>query len=425
MIMDKRKIYITPNQYGLLKESEWNFHFGNLHNGKPYYSDNKYQMAGRETGHFGSGTYFSTYRGEFDNRSSVVDKYSDGYGISNPNFIEVADHIYRVDFDLYKNLYRVRSKKQGDVLYTMLADLNHMFNRITVNGNFYPNRAKYDNSDLYQRIKANADGLGLKCPSYYELTRMAQGLGKDENDVRSFSTVFMEWNGYNGVNVSGVDYYDNTKHGSVIYDLSKVNDDMEEVTPKELYSGYKDSSYDDTVVQGYGINPRIEALKGDYSEWCHKLNDMPLPSALRLLKNYTSSGNILSYFNVSELNDDLIKRYLRILFVKRPKDRWSNPIDEEMLKGRGDRYWAELIDKCGAYYWVNYVSDDKYHSMLINLLSAFSWNIPWDLSIEEERKKKEEYYNKLMCYMQRDLTDYEKRYIREDYFEEDDEEGVQ
>jgi hypothetical protein len=63
--------------------------------------------------------------------------------------------------------------------------------------------------------------------------------------------------------------------------------------------------------------------------------------------------------------------------------------------------------------------------MLINLLSAFSWNIPWDLSIEEERKKKEEYYNKLMCYMQRDLTDYEKRYIREDYFEEDDEEGVQ
>lgn len=411
-----RKVYITPKQYGVLKESEWNFHFGKEHNGKPYISDNKYQMAGRETGHFGSGTYFSTYKGEFDNRSSVVDKYGDGYGVSNPNFIEVADHIYRVDFDLYKNLYRVRSKRQGDVLYTMLADLNHMFNRITVNGNFYPNRARYDNSDLYQRIKANADGLGLRCPSYYELTRMAQR----HEGVQSFSTLFMEYNGYNGVNVSGVDYYDNTKHGSVIYDLSKVNDDMEEVTPKELYSGYKDSSYDNTVVQGYGGNPRIEALKGEYIDWYNKLNDMSLSSALRLLKNYTSSGEILSYFIVSKLNEELIKRYLRILFVKKPRGRWSNPIDDEIVNGKHDKYWAELIDKCGAYYWVNYVPDNKYHSMLINLLSAFSWNIPWSVNADEERRMKEEYLNKLMSYMQRELTDYEKEYIKEDYFDEDE-----
>ena len=411
-----RKVYITPKQYGVLKESEWNFHFGKEHNGKPYISDNKYQMAGRETGHFGSGTYFSTYKGEFDNRSSVVDKYGDGYGVSNPNFIEVADHIYRVDFDLYKNLYRVRSKRQGDVLYTMLADLNHMFNRITVNGNFYPNRARYDNSDLYQRIKANADGLGLRCPSYYELTRMAQR----HEGVQSFSTLFMEYNGYNGVNVSGVDYYDNTKHGSVIYDLSKVNDDMEEVTPKELYSGYKDSSYDNTVVQGYGGNPRIEALKGEYIDWYNKLNDMSLSSALRLLKNYTSSGEILGYFIVSKLNEELIKRYLRILFVKKPRGRWSNPIDDEIVNGKHDKYWAELIDKCGAYYWVNYVPDNKYHSMLINLLSAFSWNIPWSVNADEERRMKEDYYNKLMSYMQRDLTDYEKEYIKEDYFDEDE-----
>lgn len=411
-----RKVYITSKQYGVLKESEWNFHFGKEHNGKPYISDNKYQMAGRETGHFGSGTYFSTYKGEFDNRSSVVDKYGDGYGVSNPNFIEVADHIYRVDFDLYKNLYRVRSKRQGDVLYTMLADLNHMFNRITVNGNFYPNRARYDNSDLYQRIKANADGLGLRCPSYYELTRMAQR----HEGVQSFSTLFMEYNGYNGVNVSGVDYYDNTKHGSVIYDLSKVNDDMEEVTPKELYSGYKDSSYDNTVVQGYGGNPRIEALKGEYIDWYNKLNDMSLSSALRLLKNYTSSGEILGYFIVSKLNEELIKRYLRILFVKKPRGRWSNPIDDEIVNGKHDKYWAELIDKCGAYYWVNYVPDNKYHSMLINLLSAFSWNIPWSVGAEEERRMKEEYLNKLMSYMQRELTDYEKEYIKEDYFDEDE-----
>ena len=229
-----RKVYINPKQYNIIKESEWNFHFGNDHSGKSYYSDNKYQMAGRETGHFGSGTYFSTYRDIND-----IDKYGELNSNQNPNFIEIKDHMYRVDFDFYKNLYRVRSKKQGDVLYTMLANLNHMANKIAYMGHFSSKDANYSNSRLYQEIKANADGLGLRCPSYYELTRMAQKLGQNDNDIRSFSTVFMEWNGYNGVNVSGVDYYDNTKHGSVIYDLSKVNADMEEVSPKNLFSGFE------------------------------------------------------------------------------------------------------------------------------------------------------------------------------------------
>ena len=291
-----KKVYISDKQCGMISESEWNFHFGKNHNGKPYGSDSRFSMAGRETGHFGSGTYFSTYRGTYDNRGDEIDRRNDERNM-NPNFIAIDGGLYRVDFDLYKNLYRVWSKKQGDVLYTMLSDLNHMFYRI-ISGN------SYDNSDLYQRIMANADGLGLRCPSYYELTRMAQR----HEGVQSFSTLFMEYNGYNGVNVSGIDYYDNTKHGSVIYDLSKVNDDMEEVTPKELYSGYKDSSYDNTVVQGYGGNPRIEALKGEYIDWYNKLNDMSLSSALRLLKNYTSSGEILGYFIVSKLNEELIKR---------------------------------------------------------------------------------------------------------------------
>ena len=210
-----RKVYINPKQYNIIAESEWNFHFGKEHNMRPYLSDNKFRMAGRETGHFGSGTYFSTYR---DNDS--LNQYRDG---GNPNFIQVGDNVYRVDFDLYKNLYRVSSKKQGAVLYTMLRNLNRMSNRISHLGRFNRSNAFYDNADLYQKIKSNADGLGLKCPSYYELTRMAQRLGQDEDNIRSLSTIFMEWNGYNGVNVSGIEYYDSRMHGSVIYDLSKVD----------------------------------------------------------------------------------------------------------------------------------------------------------------------------------------------------------
>ena len=415
-----RKVYITPKQYGVLKESEWNFHFGNNHNGEPYLSDNKRQMGGRETGHFGSGTYFSTYRGEFDNRSSVVDKYGDGYGVTNPNFIEVADHIYRVDFDLYKNLYRVRSKKQGDVLYTMMRNLNNMYNKIAYQGYYNPKTANYDNAENYQIIRKNAKALGLRCPSYYELTRMAQR----HEGIQSFSTVFMEWNGYNGVNVSGVDYYDNTKHGSVIYDLSKTDTEMEEVQPSNLFTGFKDSSYDDTIVKSGYDDEIVDSLRGEYITWYDKLNNMPIIRALRVLKNYTDSGNILSYFNVKNLNPELIKRYLRMIYVKNPNGYWNDPVYENFIVGDNAKYYASLIDEYGAYYWVNYVPRAKtYGSVLTNLLSNFTWNIPWSVNADEERRMKEEYYNKLMSYMQRDLTDYEKQYIREDYFEENDEQG--
>ena len=412
-----RKVYITPKQYGVLKESEWNFHFGKNHNGEPYLSDNKRQMGGRETGHFGSGTYLSTYKGEFDNRSSVVDKYSDGYGISNPNFIEVADHIYRVDFDLYKNLYRVRSKKQGDILYTMMRNLNNMYNKIAWLGYFNPKSANYDNAENYQIIKRNAEALGLRCPSYYELTRMAQR----HEGIQSFSTVFMEWNGYNGVNVSGVDYYDNTKHGSVIYDLSKTDTEMEEVQPKNLWTGFKDSSYDDTIVSNGYSDEIFDSLRGDYIGWYDKLNDMPLKNALRVLKNYTDGGNVLHGYVVKRLNPELIKRYLRMVFVKNPNSRWNDPVFEEFVDGDDARNYTKLIEEYGAYYWVNYVPKKKsYDSILTNLLSNFTWNIPWSVEAKEERRMKEEYLNKLMSYMQRELTDYEKEYIKEDYFDEDE-----
>ena len=408
MCMNNRKVYINPKQYSIIKESEWNFHFGKNHNLKPHYSDNKRQMGGRETGHFGSGTYFSTYRDMKD-----IDEYGVLNRNQNPNFIEVHDHVYRVDFDLYKNLYRVRSKKQGDILYTMMRNLNNMYNKIAYQGYYNPKSANYDNAENYQIIKRNAEALGLKCPSYFDLTRMAQR----HEGMQSFSTVFMEWNGYNGVNVSGVDYYDNTKHGSVIYDLSKTDTEMKEVQPNNLYTSYKDSSYDDTIVSnGYG-DVIFDSLRGEYIGWYNKLNEMPLVKAMRVLKNYTDGGKVLDFYVVKNLNPELIKRYLRLIFVKNPNGYWDDPVLDKFVRGDESKHFAKLIDEYGAYYWVNYVPRGKsYDTVLTNLLNNFAWNIGWDVDEAEERKKKEEYLEKLMSYMQRDLTESEKEYIKEDYF---------
>ena len=396
----------------MVNESEWNFHFGKEHNGEPYVSDNKFQMFGRETGHFGSGTYFSTYR---DVKN--IDDYGELSRNMNPNFIQIANNVYRVDFDLYKNLYRVRSKKQGDILYTMMKNLNSMYNNIVSMGEFKVKSADYNNARKYQIIKRNAEALNLRCPSYYELIRMAQ----KHKGVQSFSTLFMEWNGYNGVNVSGVDYYDNTKHGSVIYDLSKVNIDMEEVEPRSLYVGYKDYPYDGTIARNGIDDSLVDSLQGKSIMWCKKLNGLSVSEAMRLLKNYMESGHILDSFEIVDLNDDLKRRYLRLIYIKNPRDDWGDSlIDRDLLSGRFSNYFVQMIEEYNLYYWLNYESKKDYNSVLVNLLNEFEHNIPWSVGKDEEDAMKRQYLDKLMGYMERGLTLYEEEYIKEDYYDNDE-----
>jgi hypothetical protein len=392
------------NHLNTINEQEWNFHFGKEHNGQPYISDNKYQMAGRSTGHFGSGTYFSTYRDIND-----IDKYGELSRNQNPNFIEIKDHVYRVDFDLYKNLYRVRNKRQGDVLYTMMANLNHMFYRITDLGEFRSKSANYNNAGLYQEIKANADALNLKCPSYYQLVRMAQ----NHKGIQSFSTLFMELNGYNGVNVSGVEYYDNTLHGSVIYDLSKVNGDMEEVNPRTLYTDEPNPSNNDTVVYNSLNDYNIAALRGKDLFWPSELNGMPTNEALRLLKNHIDGGHILDPFTLKNINDNLLKRYFRLLFTRNNTDFWGDKLCDEILNGRYRKYYIELIEKTNSLYWANYNS--KKASGLIALLDSFERNLDWGLNNKQELRLKKQYLKKLQQYITRPLTQEEQDYIKDDY----------
>lgn len=424
-----KKVYISESQCGLLAESEWNLHYGGATNGyggkegghtlAPYKTDNKFVMPGRDTGHFGSGTYFSTYEG--DAKSQEV--LNGSMGNTNPNFIQIGDGVYRVDFDLYKNLYRVRTKRQGDVLFTMMMNLNRMYNKICRNqGKFGSgNDSVYDNGMLYQIIKRNAEGLGLRCPSYYQLTRMAQEHGRNDEAIQSFSTLFMEWNGYNGVNVSGVEGYDNTLHGSVIYDLSKTNGDMEEVSPKSLYTGGEDGGSTNSIVSKGYFDDMHNSMTGKDFMFYDKLNEMPLPQAMRMLKNYSDSGKILDWYIIGKLNDNLAQRYLRLIYVKQPRKYWYDCIADEFFGYENGKHYMELIEKYGAYYWVNYYGKNhagKYVSGLVELLSNFDSNHGWwkyDDS-EQIRAVKQEYLDKLMSYMRRDLEESEKKYIEEDYF---------
>lgn len=399
--MTNRKIYINSRQYGIIKESEWNFHFDKFGNGidmnRPYGSDGIKVMSGRGTGHFGSGLYFSTYDSVRD-KYDYMEKYGDSYMEDEKSLIKVGENVYRVDFDIYKNLYRVRTNRQGDVLFTMLKDVNRFY-YIVMNGS-------YNNAELYQRILGNARALNLRCPSYYKLIRMAQR----HDGEQSFSTLFMEWNGYNGVNVSGVPSYDNTTHGSVIYDLSKVDGDIEEVSPNGMSLLFAKGNGSNTYAYDKMSDFNLSALDGNSTFWLEKLNELPLNDALRILKNYTASDNVLSPFKMEEMDEGLLRKYLRILYAKVMKDDGKDSdIAKKICNGRLSSYYAEVIENVGAYYWVN-VGD-----VLRDLMSNYYRKLGYDLSKEQEVSAMREYLNKLLTYLNRDLTEYEKEDISEFY----------
>jgi hypothetical protein len=209
-----------------LVEAEYNYHIGDLDvdNVKPYGSDSKNIMRGRDTGHFGSGLYFSTYNSKYKNDD-----------LKNPELINIKDNVYRVDFDLYKNLYKVKNELHGDLLFKTLQLVNSLYNIIS---DYYKYNEKLPNdfSKRYLILKNNSNKLGLKCPEYNEFIKMCKDLYSNKTKQQSMSTIFMEYNDYNGVNVSGIDKYDNTLHGSVIYNISKVSDKIKKIDTNRFNS---------------------------------------------------------------------------------------------------------------------------------------------------------------------------------------------
>lgn len=290
-----------------LAEAEYNYHFGNLNRDdkeldqkklKAYGSDNIINMSGRGTGHFGSGIYFSTYT--CNEKGGGIDKdygeYSD-YEFRtrgrNPELTELPNDgssvkAYRVDMDLYKNLYRVRSRKQADALFKTLKRINGLFygNSDTLKQGKIPKGF----SDSFLKLKHNMTTLGLDLPKYKEFLQIYFDALKDisyetkheDKNLASLSTRIMEWNGFNGVNVSGIDGYDNTTHGSVIYDINKLSDKPVPVKDVDLFCDYDNKT---GMVSSYrDISHEILANK-KFIEW-NKFNNLNPNVKLRLMKRY-------------------------------------------------------------------------------------------------------------------------------------------
>jgi hypothetical protein len=191
-------------------------------------------MRGRQTGHFGSGMYFSTY-----NHCNAMNnkKYMDKKQKS--ALTKVNDNVYRVDMDMYKNLYRVKSENEGNILYytlNIVNDFNEIFTNLVDEGKnvseafnrLYRSKLKIENNFKYLNLTLPADDEFLKL-----LIKNAKLMSQNKTGP-SLSTQIMEFNGYNGVNVQNISGYDNRLHGSVIYDMSKIDVQPKKVTPNQI-----------------------------------------------------------------------------------------------------------------------------------------------------------------------------------------------
>lgn len=306
------KIIVTEKQLiNLINEHEFNYHLslkGKVKDLKPYGSDNLIRMDfSRHTGHFGSGFYFSTYSCEdFNNLHGNVDPH-DG------NFKQVEENVYRVDFDLYKNLFRVKNVKHGDALFLTLKLINQAFSLYMAESE--------DLSNYYLKIIKNAHELGLKIPKYRDFIKMLQKAKLDytkmrnketdsENDIRSMSTRIMEYNGFNGVNVSGIEIYDSRLHGSVIYDLSKQSSTPIKVKDIDYFCHNKSN------ILGHNLEVETDFLRGEKVNYL-KILKLPKNQQILFIKRYKRF--ISSYF-LDEFGDDLKKLYYRFLEQKLIKD---------------------------------------------------------------------------------------------------------
>lgn len=377
------KNYIKFKLRNLLNETEFNYHKGdieNVENIRPYGSDNLFRMQGRGTGHFGSGLYFSTYSCEnFDDSDN-----------SKKELTKIKDNIYRVDFDIYKNLFRVKSPDHAEMLFKTLKLINESFYLVV---RVYDSKFEMDNKFkiIYLKIINNAQYLGLNIPKYREYINMVKEAANDmknKTNLASMSTRIMEYNGFNGVNVSGIDGYDNTLHGSVIYDLSKLSSNPVEVKNPELFCKIKRD-----VITNFP-NMRSDALAGDKLS-IDFFNKLKNNEKIIYIKNFEY---YFEPYQLDELDENLKKVYYNSLPIK---------------------FKNGLLEKLPHYKMVKKMIDDGYIKLIYDEnIKVNDVTILEDI-LEDFWKYDEKYQELILKNINRPLNDEEERLLNN--VKEDDE----
>ena len=190
------------------------YHWGDLGKGRDTYHWNM-TSSRRSTGHFGTGTYFL------------------GSKDGNVGSIKNGRQLHEVDFSKY-NLFKPKNENEAYTLHEGLKALNYI-------NNF--------NSDDFESLQLMLEKHGITRQKSYEAFVKARELyfsdeyqnASYDSELDSISTYFMKELGFNGIDVRGIEGFDNGTYGSVIYDLDNTveEDNLLINTPKQDNKGRK------------------------------------------------------------------------------------------------------------------------------------------------------------------------------------------
>jgi hypothetical protein len=346
----------------ILKEVDYSLHV-NRHNEFDVDKLRKYgggtdalvMMKGRGTGHFGSGTYLSTYKQISDfnvDSSEVKDILTKNYG---KPLIKVDGGTYAIDLDRY-NLYKPKNEKHAEILFELLKNINDLFFSVESDTNSVLKKGYLtDILDSCKKLNLKFTKEFVKKVKYEVLPNYSKNRrgGEDLKYIASISTMFMEDNGWNGVNVNNIPMFDNTRHGSVIYDMKSVVD-----VPKQTSPYYADIFSNNTET----------------------------------LKDIIKTINKYSFYipNITQLSNSEINRLLKLIQY----DKLS--------------FYDYVSDF--EYQRENYKIDSSQIEHIKNIYPKIIYNKIKDLDFEN-KEISDEIYGFLIMYLDKNPNDYDKKYL--------------
>lgn len=328
-----------------------------IDNPEPYHSESrwaKWEHGGHDTGSFGSGMYFTSSK-PFDARFSDEDKDAirKGEGIEG-RFIQLRQGedknewgnrsgLYRVDTDFFSNLYRLHSEEEGDLLKNLMNTINNFFAYSRYSNDYSYVRYR---QQAYLNIVSKCKMLGLNVPwTYKEMCSFAQNYANDKSVRQTPATIFMEMNGYNGVDATYAGKYDSYWEGSVIYDLNKVKGNIEPVK----------NPRDEFKVRNYNLYKTMLDDLLDSKTTPKYLGDADPITVLNALKRYPMVLPSNRYWGLPE---EIKPKYLRILYqnIKRGFVSLNDAYSHYTTYGKEElcsNFYIQDIVKYGLTQYVN------------------------------------------------------------------------
>ena len=329
-----RKIIISESQAGRIVADKWGqksvksadtslqedylYHRGrnvDVDNPEPHHSENrwhKWEGAGHETGSFGSGMYF-TSRFSRDDRFNDAEKTDIFHAEYNPNldnkkFIQIGQGLYRVNTDFFKNLYVLKSQNEGDLLVELMENINAYVRSVAYSSKANSTNSTKSRQRMWILIQNYAKMLGLRVPwdyrGFYEFSR---DYIKNESIKQTPATIFMELNGFNGVDASHAGKYDTYWQGSVIYDLNKVSEITPVLGPRDEFQ----LRYNDL---NRNMTGDVIARKENPTTYSDGSYGRPKDEPTTLLKALKRYPYVLPAGKLWSLPDDVKSKYLGILY---------------------------------------------------------------------------------------------------------------